>query len=412
MSIVKDIITSSQEGKGKSSIFDLLFAWLERIKFKSEVTSLDISRTLEYIRALINGVKTNNTKKVATNCLTVWYADLLDTKAQNELKLNFPFESLEVESFEHKLDLLLGCLLHSNAEFTISRLETRAIRPEVELLKYKFGIGSSFSHLEITFPEESDDVSLTYDYEPMVPHTQTENTGVIREPEAQPASSPQPLSGFRVRFIFHNPCVKASSATFLLWAFSQTLELVDGVRVDIIDCGTGSIWTDLQVHVETIEKKREVGMALKETFDAITNDATISETIVSKTEADKEATASTEATIDSQLTTIAAEENKPVRESNAAEIKRSLELEKLRIGNTREHLENMLLAMRVIKERAYMLKEGIGLNDPLEIQIDDELALVVKDGKVTRGEALNHLLEANPEPEKKGRKKRTRKKKK
>lgn len=195
---------------------------------------------------------------------------------------------------------------------------------------------------------------------------------------------------------FSGEAFRAAAIFQFLFLFSEVLESISGVSVEIESQGTGSLWTRLKIFIEDAFQKEEVKEVLEKTRDAV-----IAEQLdrriegVKKLEEETLKTRAERVSLERQSESLPdTEEAKKLRE---LEIKRKeLEIREKTVDIERKEIENQQKKLELYEKVAYMMREGMLNSSPLEIQINGLPFLSCNDKKILPGASMDAIDQSPP----------------
>jgi hypothetical protein len=363
----ESFVQEPETGRSGKNIFELLLAWAAKSKPPNPhlpEAILSIERTLEHLR---DELISHKVKKL----LAYWL-----------FRVSGRFRSPNFESLSHaefvtrisdlsedavNLDINPAHMLGLLALYEDEVFKTLDPDDWAEI-NYSLGLAESFTHQNAALFPHDDSAAIQslelkhkrhgYDYE------------------------------WDIILVFNAEHIRASSVSFLVWTLSEALQLIPDVDVDIVKAGTGSLWLRLKVYMKTLFQKNEVKQLLEKTRDAVVADQLDKKIeTTGKIKAEKEKLETEAELLKQKLDTgPSASEARLARHNELA--RQEIELQRLRIAAEKEHLENVWLGMQIIEKRANMIREGIGLNDPMQIEINGIRYLSSENGKIQKGASM------------------------
>lgn len=401
-----DVATA--KSRGPRSIFDLLERWTYKLREAGQnVRALEdgIRRIERYTMDLRDATVVT----LIRNSLSLWYAGTLrvDDLAvngivvphitqkeliSNVLKLSDTLRRLSSKSRNRTQEEMMSLLTEMKPNVssvdsdTISRITTWIVEDTVgffESLQQSFEVEQLESEMHVV---ETKPISK---FRKLV----TEYFGNLVRVKERSARHLEPEGAthvWEITFRLHSKSIRASQACFFIWTFTQTVELIEDVEVVISDSGVGSFWLKVKIFFKNTAQKKEVKELLEKTRDAVIAeqlDKRIGES--AKVNAEAKKIAAEEALLREQLDVLQRADDQQNRDFQRR--KQQLELESMELANQRQQLQNRHLALDIMERQGYLLKEGIGLNEPLEITINDQRFLTASDGKITPGASMDEI---------------------
>ncbi|MBD2303199.1 hypothetical protein [Nostoc sp. FACHB-190] len=183
----------------------------------------------------------------------------------------------------------------------------------------------------------------------------------------------------------------ASKINKFLWSFTEILESISGVHVEIESAGTGSIWLRFRAFIGSETAKTELKRLLEKGRDALeaeyldksiaNNDKTQAEARKANAEADS---------IQRQKEVLPdSEEAQKIRAFNLQ--KQELEIRKLQAEIKKIELENIEKSVNITERLAYMVKEGMLSANSVNIDINGVPYLSSSNGKIIQGASIEDI---------------------
>ncbi|TAJ14053.1 hypothetical protein DMA11_06785 [Marinilabiliaceae bacterium JC017] len=160
-----------------------------------------------------------------------------------------------------------------------------------------------------------------------------------------------------------------SSFSYLLWTLTESFEKIDGISLEIIELGRGSLWAKIKTVFENEVSKEECKNILNKSKKALESKYLDKEILeVKKTEKEIEGMP----------------DAKHLKEN------RRLELENRRLQNEKLNIENKLKKLEFIKGISELVKQGmLKVDSDFQIMINDLLYTGIENGKIIQGEDLD-----------------------
>ncbi|MBD2342191.1 hypothetical protein H6G64_35320 [Calothrix sp. FACHB-156] len=190
----------------------------------------------------------------------------------------------------------------------------------------------------------------------------------------------------------------ASKINKFLWAFTEILESISGVHVEIESAGTGSIWMKFRAFFESDEVKEEAKKLLdkgRKGLEAEYLDKPIANN--EKTQAEARKVNAEADTVQRQLESLPdSEEAKLLKQIDIKKKELELrklqaEIEKVELENRKLELENLEKGVSITEKLAYMIKEGMLSADSVTIDINGLPFLSSENGRIIQGASLDEI---------------------
>jgi hypothetical protein len=188
---------------------------------------------------------------------------------------------------------------------------------------------------------------------------------------------------------------RASNFGKLVWAFGECLDTIPGVDTFVETIGTGSFWVRLKVLIKNVWARDDVKEIVEKTREAVVAtklERPVDE--VNKIRADTDKLREEAMKISAERQQLPdSEEARAIKELDLR--RRMLENEERQVEIERKEIENRLLKLQVIERFSQLIGDGLVRADPVEIDVNGLMLLLLKDGKVTVGKGIDSIEDAS-----------------
>lgn len=205
---------------------------------------------------------------------------------------------------------------------------------------------------------------------------------------AKTRDSIRPFAVWTVTLRFLSRSTDGAAFGSLIWVFCESLSSIPGVRVYVEEAGTGSVWVKMKVWMQNVWARDDVKEVLEKSKDAVIAsklDRPIGEVDKINAEADKLRAESEQLAVKTESMQ---EDRLLERES------KELDNEKKRLDNEKQAIENRMAKLQLYKEASTMIRDGIIRADPVQIDVNDLMYMLIEGGTATEGNDIGRIEEA------------------